>query len=106
MCDTSGVSVMCPRPLPLCPTLAITQSGTSAARVGLLKNTFILRIINRDQCSLAQLPGKGSQPQSPDSNRSNHVHPANVKMLACKPGYNHPQQIDEAHHKYHRSDEN
>src|ERR1041385_449881 len=98
MCETSGVSVRCPFPSRLSAIIRVIPGSMS--RVHLRECRFKLRIVNRNEWSLAQLPRKHRQPQPTKSNQRNHVHPDPSMTFVRR--YEHPHEINRAHHNYQR----
>src|SRR5215213_21548 len=67
MCETSGVSVLCP--LPLC-----FSAISLMPHMHLLERRFKLRIVNRNQRPFTQLPRKQRQPQTTKTEQCNYIH--------------------------------
>ena len=70
-----------------------------SAHVHLFECRFKLRIVNRNQRSFTQLPGKEREPQTTKTNQRDHVQPD--PCVTGKRRHQHPQKIHHTHHEDH-----
>src|SRR6266487_5462278 len=108
MYETSGVSVTWLLSFELFIPTNDSRSLKSALsglvlQVRGLKRACQLRIVERNQSPLLQLPGKSGKPESAQGKWGQEIHPAQMKSIAIKCRLDEPNHICYSHYQYQQN---